>query len=298
MNIKGIILITLGATVLMAGACWSKPAPKPKPPVRKPVLACETYSLRDYFGRKEINYLTAPKIFKDLGMHGITYNDAWMESWDNAYLDKIKQACKDADIKITGLICGGNLVTTDETAWEAQIKTDEDRMRAAAYLGAPIVRLDIGGLGDQKLDETVGVQRAIAAFKRLIPLAKELNIKMTIENHGGVSKYADPILAIIKGSDPQWVGSCLDIGNWPDAERNSECAKLAPYAYHVHAKCNNFTPGGEDVNKDYKYLMGLLKNAHYSYAVSIEYEGPDEQKMGVEKTRDLILKYWPELGKP
>lgn len=264
---------------------------------RKPILSCETYSLRSYFGSKEITYLTVPKLLKQMGIPGVTYNDIWMESWDNAYLDRIKRACREAGVKITGLICEGNLATQDEAKWEEQIRTDEKKMRAAAYLGAPIVRLNIGGLGDEKLDATIGVQRVIAAFKRLLPLAKELNVKMTIENHGGVSKKADWILEIIKGTDPKWVGACLDFGNWPDEIRNSESAKLAPYAYHTHVKCHTFTSEGEDTNKDYKYLLGLLKNSGYRYAVSIEYEGPDDQKVGVAKSRDLILKYWPELGK-
>ena len=282
---------------MLGGACSSKSVPKAKPAPRKPILSCDAYSLRDYLGRKELNYLTLPRRLKDMGIPGVAYNDAWMESWDNAYLDKLKQACKDAGVKITALICGGNLATTDEAAWEAQIKDDEKMMRAAAYLGAPVVRLNIGGLGDDKLDSTVGIQRCIAAFKRLIPLAKGLNVKMTIENHGGVSKKADWILAVIKGSDPKWVGSCLDLGNWPPEERNTECAKLARYAYHIHAKTNSFTPEGEDTNKDYCYLMKLLKDAHYSYAVSIEYEGAEDQMLGVRRTVALILKYWPELGK-
>lgn len=298
MNLRNLALTVMGVIVVMGQGCCAKAVAKPKPPVRKAILSCDAYSLRDYLGRKEINYLTLPKLLKEMGIPGVAYNDAWMESWDNAYLDKVKQACADAGVKITGLICGGNIATTDDARWEAQIKAYEDRLRSAAYLGAPIVRFDLGGLGDEKLDSTVGVKRCIAAFKRMIPLAKELNIKMTIENHGGVSKHAGPILEVIKGTDPEWVGACLDLGNWPDEVRNSECAKLAPYAYHIHAKCNNFTPGGEDVNKDYKYLMGLLQKSRYSYAVSIEYEGPDDQKMGVRKSAALILKYWPELAKP
>lgn len=310
MKITRIGLIALIATALMGGAHCAKPkavskpkvAPKAvvkaKPPVRKPILSCDAYSLRDYMGRKELTYMTLPKFLKDIGIHGVAFNDAWMESWDNAYLDKLKQVCADAGVKITALICGGNMATTNEEAWEAQIKENEARLRTAAYLGAPAVRFNIGGLGSDELDSTVGIRRCAAAFNRLVPLAKELNVKMTIENHGGVSKKADWILAVIKGSDPQWVGACLDFGNWPDAERNSESAKLARYCYHTHAKCHKFTPDGEDTNKDYKYLLGLLKEARYSYAVSIEYEGPDDQKMGVEKSRDLILKYWPELAKP
>ena len=87
-------------------------------------------------------------------------------------------------------------------------------MRIAKYLGAPVVRINLGGPGKGFSDE-VGVANCIDSFKRLMPLAKELNLKMTIENHGGVSKTSEQILAIIKDSDPQWVGSCLDFMNWP-----------------------------------------------------------------------------------
>jgi len=262
------------------------------------MLSCDTYSLRDYFAQGRLDYLTVPAKLKELGIPGITYNDIWMKSYDTAYLDQIKKACADAGITITGFICEGNLATLDDAKWNAQIEENAKKMKAAAYLGAKVIRMNLGGLGDEAKDDTIGAERCIAAFKKLIPLAKELGIKMTIENHGGVSKKADTILKVIKGSDPRWVGACLDFGNWPDDIRYTESAKLAPYAYHVHAKTHTFNEQGEDVNKDYKRLLQMLKDANYKYAVSIEYEGPEDQIEGVKKTRDLILKYWPDLRTP
>ena len=262
----------------------------------KAMLSCDTYSLRDYFSQGKLDYLTVPAALKEMGIRGIAYNDIWMKSYDTAYLDSIKKACADAGVKITGLICDGNLATPSDAAWNAQIEENRKKMRAAAYLGAAIVRLDLGGLGDEEKDDTIGAQRCIDAFKKLLPLAKELNLKMTIENHGGVSKKADTILKVIKGSDPAWVGSCPDFGNWPDEVRYTETAKLASYAYHVHAKTHRFNEQGEDANKDYKRLLQMLRDADYTYAVSIEYEGSEDQMLGVKKTRDLILKHWPQLG--
>ena len=280
--------------VLLAIACAPACAAKQR---RKPMLSCDTYSLRTYFSEGKLDFLTVPKTLKEMGISGVTYNDIWMKSYDTAYLDQIKKACADAGVKITGFICEGNLATLDDVAWNKQIEEDAKKMKAAAYLGAPIVRLNLGGLGDEQKDDTVGAQRCIDAFNKLLPLAKELNVKMTIENHGGVSKKADTIIKVIKGSDPKWVGSCLDFGNFPDDLRYTESAKLAPYAYHVHAKTHTFNEAGEDVNKDYKRLLQIMKDAKYKYAVSIEYEGGEDQMVGVKKTRDLILKYWPELAK-
>lgn len=289
MRIAGYLL-----TLLLSGiVCSPATAEEGK---KMPILSCETYSLRDLMDSGKLDYLTVPKLLKDLGIPGICYNSIWMKSYDKPYLDSIKKACKDAGIKITGFIIEGNIATLDDAARSRQIEEDIKQLRAAAYLGAPVVRINLGGTGKgQEVDDTVGVQRAIDAFNQILPIAKQLGVKITIENHGGVSKNADAILKVIKGTDPAWVGSCLDFGNWPAELRNTESAKLAIYAYHVHAKCREFTSDGEAVGMDYKYLLGLLKRAGYSGAVSIEYEGGGDNIEGVKKTAALIRKYWPEL---
>lgn len=265
----------------------------------KVYLACETYSLRNYMTKEpaegKYDMISVMKVMKDLGMRGVTLNDIWMKSYDKEYLDQIKKAAKDNGIKIAGFICEGNLSTTDDEAWKKQIETDAMKMKASAYLGAKIVRLNLGGLGDQEKDDTVGTDRCIAAFKELLPLAKELKIKMTIENHGGPSKKADNIIRIIKGTDPKWVGSCLDFKNWPKEPAEliyEENAKLAPYAYHVHAKALTFDEKGEETSIQYERVLKMLKNAEYKGAVSIEFEGPGDGIEGIKKTRDLVLKYW------
>jgi len=274
------------AAAIRAGTCGNTTGP---------ILSCDTYSLRDYFTQGKLDYLTVPAWLADHGIHAITYNDIWMKSYDREYLDSLERACDKAGLRIVGFIAEGNLATPDDAAWEAQVSEDEKKIRAAAYLGARAIRLNLGGLGDETGDDTVGADRCIAAFKRLIPMAKELNIKLCIENHGGVSKKADTILKVIKGSDPEWVGACLDFGNWPDNVRYTECAKLAPYSYHVHAKAREFDEQGWEARMDFRHLLQMLKDSGFGYAVSIEYEGGEDQMIGVDKSRDLILRCWPEL---
>jgi sugar phosphate isomerase/epimerase len=129
----------------------------------------------------------------------------------------------------------------------------------------------------------------------MLPLAMDLGIRITIENHGGVSGTVVGILAVIRGTDPKWVGSNLDFGNAPVNQNPDVFARLVPYAYHTHAKLDDFKENGEATNSDYAKLLGMLKSAKYAGAVSIEWEGNGEAVQGVKKTRDLILKHWPEL---
>jgi len=277
----------LFAMVIALSATSAEAAKKPKV-----FLACETYSLRNYMNEGKYDYVSVTKLMKELGIKGITYNDIWLKSCEEPYLDEIKKAARDNGITIVGLICEGNVATDDEAARKRQIETNAKKMRAAAYLGGRIVRLNLGGTGDETRDGTVGVQRVIDAFDELLPLAKELGIKLTIENHGGVSKKADWILRIIKETDPKWVGSCLDFRNWPKEVLYEENAKLAPYAYHTHAKAHSFDANGEETSVEYSRVLKMLKDARYEGAISIEFEGAGDQIEGVKKTRDLILRYW------
>lgn len=273
------------------------------------ILSCETYSLRDLFEPQkpdpkrpwvgkypQLTIYTFPAFMKQLGIKGVAINDKYIGSLEQSNLDKIKAACKASDRVVTALITAGPMALADEPKRLAGLKEVENKMRIAKYLGAPVVRINLGGPGTGFSDE-VGVANCIDSFKRLMPLAKELNLKMTIENHGGVSKTSEQILAIIEGSDPQWVGSCLDLMNWPLAPDQihvlyKSCKALAPYAYHTHAKCLTFKPDGEEATVDYARLLGYLKAAHYKGAISMEFEGPGDPVEGVKKSRDLIIKHW------
>ena len=290
---KWVHIIFGGAIILMALGVTQQSAEAKKPKV---FIACETYSIRNHMTKEpaegKYDMIGVMKVMKDLGMKGVTLNDIWMKSYDEPYLDQIKKAAKDNGIIIVGLICEGNLSSTNEDTWKKQVETDAMKMKAAAYLGAKIVRLNLGGLGDQAKDDTIGTDNCIAAFKQLLPLAKELKIKMTIENHGGPSKKADNIIRIIKATDPKWVGSCLDFMNWPPDLYYEETGKLAQYAYHTHAKCKTFKADGEEESIEYSRVIKMIQDAKYKGAVSIEFEGPGDQLEGVRKSRDLILKYW------
>lgn len=273
------------------------------------LLCCETYSLRDLFKEQkpdpkkpwigkypQLTIYTFPAFMKELGIKGISINENYMGSLETDNLDKIKEACRAADRVIVAFVTGGPMALADKEKRLEGLKELEKKMRVAKYLGASVIRINLGGPGKGITDE-VGVQNCIDSFKRLLPLAKELNLKMSIENHGGVSKTAEQILTIIKGSDPEWVGSCLDFMNWPHKPDDihilyASCEALAPHAYHTHAKCLTFKDDGEEATVDYAKLLGYLKAVKYKRAISMEFEGPGDPVEGVKKSRALIIKHW------
>ena len=73
------------------------------------------------------------------------------------------------------------------------------KLKAAGYLGAPVVRMNLGSVDTGEDNRKEGVERCIAAFKKMLPLAMDLGIRITIENHGGVSGTVEGILDVASG---------------------------------------------------------------------------------------------------
>jgi sugar phosphate isomerase/epimerase len=257
------------------------------------LLACETYSYRELISAGKLDMTTVPEFYKKEGIKGISYNDMFFKTLDDAYLDQVKAAVKKAGRVVSCYVIEGNLAMADAAKRHEQIEADKLKMRAAAKLGAPVVRINVGATGKQEnADDTAGVERVIAAFKELLPLAQELKLKISIENHGGVSKTAENIVKIIKATDPKWVGALVDFGNFPADVRYAEIGKVAPFAFVTHVKINNFDAKGEGSDYDFPRVLKTLKENKYKGPISIEYEGAGDPVEGVRKSKALIVKYW------
>lgn len=255
------------------------------------ILSCETGSFRELFKKGEIDIMSFPAKMKELGIKGISVESYHLKSLDKAYLDRVKYAAEAKDCLIVGLMTGADFCTADENKRAEGVKVKKRQMRAAKHLGTDILRIALAN-PSQGDSADVCIERIITALKELIPLAKELNVKIAVENHGVITQSTDNILKIIKRTDPEWVGACLDFKNWPRGKIIEESKKLAPHAVHTHAKAHQFYWNGEEVGVDYKTILDFLKKANYKGALSIEWEGKGDPFEGVKKTRDLILKYW------
>ncbi len=255
------------------------------------IIGNATYSVRDYLRSGEMDLLEFPTFCAELGIRALEYNDMFFESWDDEYLAQVRQSAAEAGCYIQCLTCGGNLASDDEAANAEQVELFRELLRHAQALGAPAVRFNIGSTGDEERDLTVGVERVIDGFNALLPTARELGVKITIENHGGVSKWADPILRIVLGTDPEWIGTCPDFGNFHGDDMYMQLAKVIPFSHHMHAKTHEFDEDGEDTGYSMERVLAICQACGTESVLSIEFEGSMDQKDGVRMTRDLLLRY-------
>jgi sugar phosphate isomerase/epimerase len=162
-------------------------------------------------------------------------------------------------------------------------------IQAARFLGAPIIRVTLGG----EAHDQSAFDRAVKLMSSVLPVAIAAEVQLAIENHGGLSGDPDTLIEFIercRGGRASALGVCLDLGNF-ERDPLIGLQKLAPYAIHVHAKALAFDDTGEEATIDYRSALSILKAAHYVGALSIEYEGDGEAAQGIHRTRDLIEKY-------
>ncbi len=159
-------------------------------------------------------------------------------------------------------------------------------IEAADYLNVPLIRLTLGG----EPNDRAAYDRALELMGGVLPVAIARNIKLAIENHGGLSGDPAVLAEFVQHFHSPFLGVCLDFGNF-EGDRASGMQTLAPLAIHVHAKARAFDAQGEETHIDYGMCLEALKAVNYSGAISIEYEGDGDPVMGIGRTRELIEKY-------
>jgi sugar phosphate isomerase/epimerase len=255
------------------------------------LIGCTAYSVRDYFKAKKIHCLNFAGIMSELGIEALEYHQMFFESWESDYLAQVRKSAQDVRLPIVCLGCAGGFCQDDPAARREDIEVIRDRLIAASALGAQCIRVQLGRTGDDERDEAVGIPRCIEALRELVPTAKERNVRIALENHGGVASRANWILRVVLGTDPDWVGACPDLGNFPREVRYRELARLLPYAFHVHAKSLHFHANGEERDTDFGRVIRMAEDCDCPAVFSIEYEGPGDQIAGVLRTKELIEKY-------
>jgi len=235
-----------------------------------------------------------------LGFEGIEYVNAFFKdkATDTTYLSLMNEKAKQAGVKqILIMIDGeGNLGELDETKRDEAVRNHYKWVDAAAYLGCHSIRVNAEGNGRE---EQVS-DAAVLGLKKLCLYAKDKNINVIVENHGGYSSHGVWLSSVISRVNMANCGTLPDFGNFCiEKDKNGKCVnlydmykgmfELMPYAKGVSAKSYNFGELGFETTIDYTNMMQIIKNSNYSGFIGVEYEGDvHSEEEGVIATRNLL----------
>lgn len=223
-----------------------------------------------------------------IGIHAIEIVESHLPSLERGFLDELRAKCDDAGVTVAAIAANNDFTVTDRGEWERQVERVAMMLRdVAGRLGATALRVNTG-----RADEgDKAPERVMEAAGRLVEAAARAKVAMAVENHGGISSDPETVLRIVRAVGSPWFGTCPDFGNFPEQTRYECVAKVAPYAKHVHAKAYEFDNRGEETRLDYARLLRILRSADYDGYLSIEFEGPGDQREGTKKTLALIQRY-------
>lgn len=226
---------------------------------------------------------------------------------------KLGKRCREAGLDAANYAVGADFLVNGVDAEVERLKRELDY---AAELGAKTFRND-GSSGFPK--EHTGKKSFAYAlpilaegYRRVTEYAKTLGIRTTIENHGYFAQDSERIEKLVLAVDHENFGVLVDMGNFMCADEDPVAAvsRLAPYAFHVHAKdffhkpYSAQPPGmGWFNTRAGAWLRGtivghgdvpvaqciqLVKKAGYDGPVAIEFEGIEDCLKALEDGRNNL----------
>lgn len=195
----------------------------------------------------------------------------------------------------------GDLATEDPKERKMAVENHYKWVDAAAAMGCHAIRVNLSG----STDPEVWKSSAVDGLTQLGTYAKDQNINVIVENHGGLSSNAAMLSEVMVKVNMDNCGTLPDFGNFcikrnDPKEGASGCAEnydiykgvkeLMVHAKAVSAKSNSFDANGNEINIDYVRMLKIVKDAGYTGYIGVEYEGNElDEEAGIIATKELLL---------
>lgn len=272
-------------------------------------ISLAQWSLHRTLRSGKISNLDFPTVAKEeFGISGVEYVNQFFKdkAEDKKYLDQLKQRCSDNGVESVLVMVDGEGALGDASD-EKRTKAIENHYRwvtAAKHLGCHSIRVNAqssGGFQEQ-------MKLAADGLRRLSVFAKEHDINVLVENHGGLSSNGQWLAQVMRTVAMPNCGTLPDFGNFRIGkskngkprmyDRYLGMASLMPFAKAVSAKSHDFDEDGNETATNFQRVMRIVQDSGYRGWIGVEYEGGKlDEYAGVKATKALLEKCIAKLPK-
>ncbi len=207
---------------------------------------------------------------------------------DKAYLAELVKRQQEHNVKALLIMIDGEGALGDSDSAKRQ-KAVENHYRwveAAKAIGCTTIRVNAQSTKDYEESKKL----AADGLRRLSEFAKDRDINVIVENHGGLSSNGKWLAETIATVGLKNCGTLPDFGNFYDYDRYQGVTELMPYAKAVSAKSYDFDASGKETKIDYERMMKIVVDAGYNGYIGIEYEGKNlDEYAGIKATKKLLV---------
>lgn len=196
----------------------------------------------------------------------------------------------------------GDLAASDEKERKEAVENHHKWVDAAAAMGCHSIRVNLNGVQEPEN----WVAASVDGLSQLATYAKDKNINIIVENHGGLSSNAAMLASVMTKVNMDNCGTLPDFGNFcikresgdyyeskciEEYDKYKGVEELMPHAKAVSAKAYDFDENGDETKIDFARILKLVKDAGYSGYVGVEYEGENlSEEYGILATKNLLIK--------
>ncbi|MCX6632219.1 MAG: sugar phosphate isomerase/epimerase [Candidatus Solibacter sp.] len=121
---------------------------------------------------------------KDLDADGLEMYEGFFTSLDSAYLEKLHDAIRTAGFEMPMLCCSPDFTNPSSDARKLAVEHEASMIRVARGLGGPrTVCCVLTGQRYPEVSREQGVEWVVEAITALLPVAREYEIVLGLENH-------------------------------------------------------------------------------------------------------------------
>jgi 3-oxoisoapionate decarboxylase len=241
-------------------------------------LGIDTYSLR-WQGWSAFQFL---EYSAKIGLDNVHFSDREnLASLEPGYLAGLRRRADELGLGIElGFGSFDRFSTGFRAEWGSGEQQLSDMLRAAKAVDSPVLRCFLGSqnerLGPVPIEQHV--EECVRTLKAVAPLARDLGVKVALENHGGIDLLAREMKALVEAAGTDYVGVCYDSGNPAYAAEDPLLTMeiLAPYVVSSHIRDTRvwsvpegalaqWVPLGEG-NTDVRRIVGLMRE-HAPHAI-------------------------------
>lgn len=296
-----------GATQNLAFAMPSKSSTRQEDPFK---ISLAQWSLHRELQGGKLDNLDFAKVTKEeFGIDGVEYVNQFFKdkAKDGKYLEDMKQRAADNGVESVLIMIDGEgaLGDADEGRRTKAVQNHYPWVAAAKFLGCHSIRVNAQSSGSYQEQ----VQRAADGLRKLSEFAKDVDINVIVENHGGLSSNGQWLAQVIMQVGMDNCGTLPDFGNFRIGkdektgkqivyDRYMGMSALMPFAKAVSAKSHDFDDAGEETQTDFMKVMQIVMDAGYHSWVGIEYEGGKLSEYdGIKATKKLLEKCQQQLSR-
>ena len=249
-------------------------------------ISCNLYSFNRLLESGTMSLEEVIAFCSDLGFAAVDPTGYYFPDYPHVptreYLNHIKRYAFVRGLDISGTGVRNDFTLADEQARQAEVRRVKRWMEAAAWMGAPALRVFAGGELAEGRSRAKATDLLVESLRECAAYGGQYGVMTALQNHAEFLKTADQVEEVVRRVDSDWLGLNLDIGSLDEGDPYAEIAALAPYAVTWQIK-EVVRVKGEKVDTNLDKIVDILRDVGYRGYIPVETLGPGDPREKVPR---------------